>query len=73
MGREKERGAIRPPPSFSPPSSFLPPPDEYGRGQAELGGAQVGFLLLGSPLGCLSSPPTYIYEGGTARTQNIDS
>ena len=34
-----------------------------GRGEAELGGAQVGFLLLGAPPWLLPLPPTYIYEG----------
>ena len=75
-GRDKGRGAIRPPPSFSPPSSFRPPPGEYGRGVAELGGAQVGFLLLGAPPWLPLLPSNlyiYIYicvGGGTARTHN---
>ena len=35
-----------------------------GKGEAELGGPHVGFLLLGAPPWLPLLPPSYIYEGG---------
>ena len=47
-GREKEgEGFDLPLPSLHPPPSF--PLRNLWKGEAELGGAKVGFLLLGAP------------------------
>ena len=63
---EKEKGNRIPP---SP--SSLPTPNRNRKGRrSNWEVPKQDSSYLGRPLGCLSSPPTYIYEGGTARTHN---
>ena len=72
-GKGEGKGRIRPPPFLPLPLSFLPP-DGYGRGGRLGGGAQVGLLLLGAPLGApLPLPPIYMWGAPLEHTALIPS